>query len=296
MEPIVLSLDCPKLRAVLADVAMSQHWEVLRRAGRPLGVHELAEACGTSDAVAQRMLDSLVEARLAVRMKATAQRRKIVYRASSDRVVVAWDKENEEHCAFLLQLRRSIRAHSRSVIDRHDDLEARKLPDRYKYRGHASFSLTREEAAEMWKVMREAWEQITVIESRAMKRAAKRATRGHPHAAATDARHAADEPHAYHVAMEMRPLKSPELPIADIGMFEKRTLANELKYLARSPSVVLTDREREIGDRLAAGETRPQVAKALGVSPNTIASATKRIYSKLGVRSRAEFVARMKSG
>ena len=72
-------------------------------------------------------------------------------------------------------------------------------------------------------------------------------------------------------------------------------LDDEMRYLQRAPAMVLTDRERQIANRLVDGETRPQVAKALGVSPNTIASATKRIYAKLGVRSRAEFVARMKS-
>jgi DNA-binding CsgD family transcriptional regulator len=98
----------------------------------------------------------------------------------------------------------------------------------------------------------------------------------------------------YHVALEFRPLKATELPIPDIGAWEKKALARELADLSSAPGAVLAPRELEIAKRLAAGESRPQVAQALGVSVNTIASATKRIYAKLGVRNRAEFATRMK--
>jgi DNA-binding CsgD family transcriptional regulator len=98
------------------------------------------------------------------------------------------------------------------------------------------------------------------------------------------------------VALEFRPLKTAELPICDIGTWEKKALASELAYLTRSPASVLTPREQQIARRLSDGESRPEVAKALGVTVNTINSATKRIYTKLGVRNRAEFTARMKSG
>ena len=63
--------------------------------------------------------------------------------------------------------------------------------------------------------------------------------------------------------------------------------------IASSPKRLLTERELEVAERLASGESRPEVAKSLGVSTNTIASATKRIYAKLGVTNRAEFVSRM---
>lgn len=295
MQPVVLSLTCPKLLAALSDLFLMQHWEVLRRAGNPLGVHELAESCGTSDTVAQGMIDRLVEAGLAVRMKATAKRRKIVYRAIAERVVVEWDKDCDEHFAFLLEQRRRLRTLSRAVIDRHDDLEMRAIPNRAKFRGYATFSLNRAEAGEMWKVIRDAWEQISAIEARALKRAATAPRRSSAQPAATAVPPDAQDEHPYHFALELRPLKSPELPIADIGMVERQTIPRELKYISTTPAAVLTDREQQIARRLASGESRPEVAKALGLSPNTVASATKRIYSKLGVRNRAEFTARMRS-
>lgn len=295
MQPVVLSLACPKVRAAMSDIALMQRWEVLRRSAAPRSVHELADACGVSDSVAQRSLDLLVESGLAVRLRARASRREITYRVVSERVVVAWDASCDADLAFLLQNRQTMRAYSRSVIDRNDTAETRGMPGLPKYRGHQSFTLTRAEAESIGQALRSAWEFITQVEMQARERAAKAAQ-----AAQAKGKDAAEAPtdaaeHPYHVALEFRPLKTPELPISDIGTFEKKALAREVEYLSRSPASVLTQREQQIATRLANGESRPTIAKALGVTLNTIASSTKRIYSKLGVRNRAEFTARMKS-
>ena len=290
MNPVVLSLDCPKLRAVLPDMALMQRWEVLRRSAEPMSVHELAEACGVSDAVAQRSLDALVDVGLVVRLRASARRRGIAYRSIAERVIVQWDAASEADLAVLLQNRQAIRALSRSIIDRNDTAETRGMPGLAKFRGHQSFMLTRSESEAIAQALRNAWETITRIESEARTRGL---TLGEGRGA-SPARPGAAETVPYHVALEFRPLKAPELPVCDIGTWEKKALARELAYLSSMPDAVLAPRELEIARRLAAGESRPQVAQTLGVSVNTIASATKRIYAKLGVRSRAEFATRMK--
>lgn len=295
MQPTILSLKCPKLRAALGDLGMTQRWEVLRRSTKPLTAHELAEACGVSDGIAQRSLDLLVEAGLVVRIRASARRREITYQPASERVLVEWDSDSDSDLGFLLQLRQAVRAYSRSVIDRNDTPETRGMPGLPKFRGIQSFSFTRDEAESIAQTLRSAWAFVTRVEMQARERAAAarsgsavRKDKGGDAAAAEDI--------PYHLAMEFRPLKQAELPLSDIGTWEKRTLARELAYLSSAPASVLTQREQEIARRLAAGESRPQVAKALGLTANTIASATKRMYAKLGVRSRAEFVSRMKSG
>lgn len=294
MEPVVLSLTCPKVRTAMADIAVMQRWEVLRRSSAPLTVHELAVACGVSDAVAQRSLDLLVDANLAVRLKATALRRGIAYRPVAERVLVEWDSSSEDEIRFLLEHRQALRSYSRSVIDRNDTAEVRGMPGLPKFRGHQSFTLTHSEAAAITQALRSAWEFVTRIELQARERMA--AAPKHAHAADAPRQDGTPQELAYHIALEFRPLKTPELPVSDIGTWEKQTLARELAYLSSVPASVLTVREREIAKLLADGRSRPQVAKALGLSVNTIASATKRIYAKLGVRTRAEFAARMKSG
>lgn len=59
----------------------------------------------------------------------------------------------------------------------------------------------------------------------------------------------------------------------------------------------LSDREREVLDRLVSGKTNGQIADELFVSGNTVAFHVKQIYRKLHVHSRAEAVAKvMKRG
>src|SRR3954471_8596437 len=53
----------------------------------------------------------------------------------------------------------------------------------------------------------------------------------------------------------------------------------------------LTDRQVEILDRMARGEGRPEIARALGLSESTVRSHTKELYKRLGVNERAHAVA-----
>lgn len=56
----------------------------------------------------------------------------------------------------------------------------------------------------------------------------------------------------------------------------------------------LSPREREVAMALLAGQTMRQVADALGLSFYTIDTLVRRVYRKLGVRRRTEFVMRMR--
>ncbi len=64
----------------------------------------------------------------------------------------------------------------------------------------------------------------------------------------------------------------------------------------QDPLVLLTRREREILQGLAQGKTNLQLAKALGVSANTIKFHLRNLYEKLGVTNRAGAVAAFLSG
>jgi predicted ATPase/DNA-binding CsgD family transcriptional regulator len=53
----------------------------------------------------------------------------------------------------------------------------------------------------------------------------------------------------------------------------------------------LTDREREVLAAIASGQTNPEIATALHLSPKTVMHHSTNVYRKLGVRGRAEAVA-----
>lgn len=61
-------------------------------------------------------------------------------------------------------------------------------------------------------------------------------------------------------------------------------------YFERLPEreQLLTDREQEVLELLARGQTRPQIAESLYVSLNTLKTQLRSIYRKLGAVSRAD--------
>ncbi|HET7034500.1 MAG TPA: LuxR C-terminal-related transcriptional regulator [Thermomicrobiaceae bacterium] len=64
---------------------------------------------------------------------------------------------------------------------------------------------------------------------------------------------------------------------------------------APAPAEALTEREHEILRLLAAGLTNPEIAAQLFISPETVKKHAANIYGKLGVRRRAEAVARARA-
>jgi DNA-binding NarL/FixJ family response regulator len=61
---------------------------------------------------------------------------------------------------------------------------------------------------------------------------------------------------------------------------------------ADQPEPMLTEREREVLDRIAAGSTNREIAEELYLSPHTVKEHTSALYRKLGARNRAEAVQR----
>ena len=61
---------------------------------------------------------------------------------------------------------------------------------------------------------------------------------------------------------------------------------------AHQPAPLLTEREREVLDLIAAGSTNREIAQRLYLSPHTVKEHTSAVYRKLEARNRAEAVQR----
>jgi two-component system response regulator DesR len=61
---------------------------------------------------------------------------------------------------------------------------------------------------------------------------------------------------------------------------------------AAQPAPLLTDREREVLDLIAAGATNREIAQRLYLSPDTVKEHASGLYRKLHARNRAEAVQR----
>ena len=84
----------------------------------------------------------------------------------------------------------------------------------------------------------------------------------------------------------VKPVASDELVARVRGQLDR---ARDARKPARD---TLTDREREVLGLLAAGLGPAEIGRELSISPRTVATHVEHIYSKLGVHTRAQAVAR----
>ncbi len=99
----------------------------------------------------------------------------------------------------------------------------------------------------------------------------------------------------YALLFQLMPVTEVPLPSAAV-IFSRQpaTRTNRLQAEAQMRSS-LSERERQVAEALAAGLSRPAVAQQLGLSPHTVVTLSQRIYTKLGIRSRAELARVMTS-
>lgn len=284
MTPLVLKLSDPKVRAVAGDIPVTQHWEVLRRSSTPLSAPQLAERCRTNLEVAQASLDQLVDSGFAVKLRATASTRCTTYRPSSTSIVIEWSRSSSEECEWIRCQRMRLIDIARTIAD---EARASKVIQSLALRWlhvHIAATLSIEESFEVLDVLTTASRAVEAIEQRAEAR--RRTNPPVP----------GEKPsRGYQISVEMQPLERHPLPFPQLLIWESATVAKWLSRSATAPDAVLTESEHAIARRLAAGESRPKIAAALGLSKHTVATFSKRIYAKLGVHSRAELAKRMSS-
>lgn len=279
----VISLESPALQAIILDLVLLQRWEILRRSQRELTPGDLATAWRCELPEAQRSLDQLVESGLVVRLKASRSRRHVAYQAVALDVSLMWDPDSPTQGEVVKRYLAQHRSYSRELLDRHEKMPWGSRKRRY-YNGFATITLTDDEYTAIGRLARGMYDILDAADRRAQTRAAgKLPDSDLPEGEAP-----------YHLAFDLAALYEYEPPMPHLEIWDKTSISKESDRAARSASTVLTAKEADVARRLAAGDSRPEIAKSVGLTVNTIASTTKRIYAKLGVRNRAELVARMR--
>lgn len=245
---------------------------------------EFASACEIDPSDAQRGLDLLVESGLVVALRATRARRGIAYRAVSTEVLISYRFDSPEQKALAAWNVLACREESRAIIDRHMALLGQSGERRAHFYGFGSAMMTDEEYAKIQRLLIAAFELLIAADIRAEERTRGTYAGGIP----------PDSERPYHLALDFHPLAHPEPPVPALSFWDERSVPQEIDRDATSARNQLSARELEIATLLASGESRPAIAKALGLSANTVATVCKRIHSKLGVHSRAELTAKLK--
>ena len=92
----------------------------------------------------------------------------------------------------------------------------------------------------------------------------------------------------YAVLIRMQKLESMPLPSPPISFAPG--FAGTKDGVKRIDRSTLAPRERQVAEALAGGISRPEIANQLQLSVHTVATMSKRVYKKLGIRNRAELV------
>lgn len=277
MVETYVELTNPAVRKVVADIPTMQRWEILRRSRRPLSVAELSKEAQAPTDVIQGSLDDLLAAGIVSVVPATSRRPEITYRSAMDKLFVRWSREDRESFECRRNVGEKMRSYSRGLVD-----DAMQGPEainliQEQYCGALAVQLTVEDANRIRDAFRSVYTVLAEADRRT--RAGEAAGKGIP----------------YVISFDLVRLPKPDLPVAEFYLVEAGRFENERKVVESVASKLLTAREFEVAEHLAGGKSRPEIARLLGVSGNTIASTAKSIYRKLEVSSRAELASRMRS-
>lgn len=251
-------------------------FEVIRRFGRAVPAAQVAEACGLPLTQAMEGIDALVSVGLVESVRPRAPRRVFAYRAACSRIVVIFDSRDPGESAEVLRLQR--------LATQDADEAMARVPD-----------------APLDGVRGSAWHQTRIkchLRPEHLKGLGQRL-----HAVAEYLMQVAlEEPPAgdsatplcnFVVGMNLVPLQVPLLPSAPIVAVPRTAQHAAIASQRSTRFAGLTVRERQVAVALRDGRTRIEIARDLGISPNTVGTITRKLYAKLGVHRRAELVTRL---
>lgn len=265
----------PELAEVVQDIPTMQRWEILRRAQEAYTVARLAAESMASVGTAQESLDRLVGVGLAVQQRAAGRTHQVTYRAAMKRLVIHWDDEKSGDRECERKIIERARKYSREVLEACETFRGAPTKPRVWTSGATTALLLQADAVAVHKALQSAYTMLAEAEQRAR---AEASTEAKP----------------YHIAFELHEAPKPELPMAEVFITERKRLQSQYASVMRAASVVLSPRELEVARALTEGKMRPQISAELGLSENTVATMSKRIYRKLGVHNRSELSARLR--
>ena len=249
-------------------------WEVLRRLARPADAEEVSRALNTDAATIRGALDALSEAGVAEKFPISAHRRQPSYRANGESLVIAHEPGDESDSNAVARIVAALRARIDAPAGRAVSAGRHALAGAWR-----TVQLEPDEQAELRRLVQEVLDFVESAQARLKK------VDG-PAAAAANV----------HIAIDLWAAEAGAAPVPAIHFVPRGEAAKFTRSSAVAAMHPLSPREREIALLLVNGHSRPEIARRLRVSGNTVATITKRIYAKLGVRRRVELSNRIRRG
>lgn len=263
-----LHISRPGLLEALCDLEAMAVWECLRSSAGGRSLEEAAAACDLSQPKTRTLLDWLVQLGLVERRPAGRGRRLPTFRVTVPELRVAYDGIEPDRLAELFARWHASRVEQFELMLAHKPTQRGRRPRGFC--GSGSARLNADERGRLGLLI----QQIGNL----MRNAAMRQADG-PRGADEDSRIYAVLLRTEELATE--PPRQPNI----LFVAEGPDRAASPRGIDRG---LLSPRERQIAEALAAGSSRPEIARQLGLSPHTVVTLSKRIYRKLAIRRRAE--------
>lgn len=274
MKDGVHDVRTPGLPEALSAPLAGSAWEVLRRFGRAADASEVASALGSEPGTIRETLDALSEAGILEKLPIRAHRRQPTYRANGEVLAVAYEPDDPVETEAAKGIATAFRSQVQSAVLREEH-----SPHAAMLGAWRSVQLEPEERAELRRLLQEVLDFLESTQARI--------TRTDGPAASTA---------NLHLLLDLC-LATGSMPPVPAIHFVPRARAEHFNGSSVAVTMQrLSPREREVAVLLANGQSRPEIARKLEVSGNTVATITKRIYAKLGVRRRVELSNRIRRG
>ena len=272
----VIDLRSPGVGDALSCADALATWEHLRRLDRGASAREIANTFEWDLARATGALDRLAGAGETLVTRSPAHGRGEVPRWHAAHATLelghrVGDRRDEAMVAKLERIYREDRR--KAVRGRAKSFEERD-PDEELHRGTQAGAFTTDEVQRIFEILgrlESAFEAIHVDP-----------------AGEADASPWCD----YGVSIDVEPLRPGILPQATMNVVGQ-SWATDLAKRLDDRVAALSSRERTVALQLREGRNRRQIAEALGISTNTVATLVKRLYVKLGVLSKTELAKRL---
>lgn len=271
-----INIRTPGLIEALGDVHRLQLWEILRRQAAPIPVAQLAKAARMKPTAAQQALDLFAAVGLARSHPADSRFTAIRWSASRQTIVVRVVAHDPIDSALMARLDTILGKNRLKEIEAVVKPKAERVTGDQDFNGMHAATLDAAELAELWDMLLE-------IE-RFFHRCNNKFKNSGP-----DTNHDCN----YHFGVQLAPLRPGVLPLPTLGFIAGHAVEKFVDKLSVEVSTLLTARELEVARALVAGKTSREVAERQRVSPHTVVEYTRRIYRKLGVKSRAQLAVRL---
>jgi hypothetical protein len=274
-----IDIRTPGLVEALSSVQTHCIWERLRTIGQPTTVAALAASGDWQRDEVQRALDALASVQLVASAPATRATGAVTWSVTRQSLAISFRGADATDQALRAKLFGALeRERTREVRAKIMPESDRKHGEVFWWNSRDALFLNREQLRELWGIMSEL--------SRFFARCANEN-------AGPDAQSRSQDCN-YNISVDIEPMHPGVRPMPQMILLESKHAEAFSSTVMETPLADLSKRELEVARQLAAGSSSKQVAEKLGLSPNTVAEFTRRVYKKLGAKNRAELVLKMR--